>query len=340
MKTNMLPDIIITIFVTCIVIGLCGNLAVLVIRISKQRVRTQRTIHSYLVCHVATADTLYFATLIFDLHTKFNENKWLLGPNACKFYEILQSLSLNTTILFLTIMSYERYLGTCLPLTHRWSYKKVHIIVITTWVYVLSSLIPHFLAVGLQSVTGLCYDYDYTPPQFIKGYIIFLLITNCLIPAVLIITCHRLIIYRVNKHSKSMSDTKFQKGNISTLQEQKCNNNTRRWFPIKNQDLSIIKSNNDCRTKIQGKRQQSKKLINMLVVMTLCFVMLFLPMQFFFVWFVFASHRMSEKEGRVMKFISSLIYFQGCINFIVYIQSHGQNLSQRSEEYFQKPIKK
>lgn len=93
MKTVMLPDniIIITILVTCIVIGLCGNLAVLVIRISKQRLRTQRTIHSYLVCHLATADTLYSATLIFDLHTKFNENKWVLGPNACKFSEILQS---------------------------------------------------------------------------------------------------------------------------------------------------------------------------------------------------------------------------------------------------------
>ena len=306
----MLPEniIIVTILVTCIIIGLCGNLVVLAIRISKQRVRTQRTAHSYLVCHLATADTLYSATLIFDLHTKFHENKWLFGPNACKFYKILQSASLNTTILFLTIMSYERYLGTCLPLTHRWSYKKVHIIVIATWVYVLSSLIPHFLAVGVQSGTGLCYDYDYTPPQFIKGYIIFLLITNYLIPAVFITTCHILIIHRVNKH-KCMRDTKFRKDNIFTLKA-KWYNNTTCCFPIKNQNLPIIKrSNNDCKT-IQAKRQQSKKLINMLVVMTLCFVMLFLPMQLFFIWFVFASHRMSGIEGRVMKFISSLITFK------------------------------
>lgn len=201
----MLPEniIIIAILVTCIIIGLCGNLVVLAIRISKQR-RPQRTAHSYLVCHLATADTLYSVTLIFDLHKTIHGNKWMLGPNVCKLYKILQSAGLNTTIIFLTIMSYERYLGTCLPLTHRWSYRKVHIIVTATWVYVLSSLIPHFLAVGVESGTGLCYDCNYTPPEFIKGYIIFLLITNYLIPAVLIITCHRLIIQRINKHNKCM----------------------------------------------------------------------------------------------------------------------------------------
>ena len=314
----MLPEniIIIAILVTCIIIGLCGNLVVLAIRISKQR-RPQRTAHSYLVCHLATADTLYSVTLIFDLHKMIHGNKWMLGPNVCKLYKILQSASLNTTIIFLTIMSYERYLGTCLPLTHRWSYRKVHIIVTATWVYVLSSLIPHFLAVGVESGTGLCYDCNYTPPEFIKGYIVFLLITNYLIPAVLIITCHRLIIQRINKHNKCMRDTKFRKGNTSTLKEKKWYN-TSCCFPVKNQDLSIINSNDDCSTTIQANHQQSKKLINMLVVMTLCFVMLFLPMQFFFISFVFASHRMRETEGRVMNFISSLIYFQGCINFIVY----------------------
>lgn len=119
-----------------VIVGLSGNLLIVIVRVYKQLQRRKTTAYAFLVCQLAIADTIFAFTLIFNLKTKLHNDIWTFGKGLCKSVNVLQSVSLSTTVLFLTVMSYERYLGISKPLTHRWSIKKALVIVIVIWLYI------------------------------------------------------------------------------------------------------------------------------------------------------------------------------------------------------------
>ncbi|XP_065661559.1 dopamine receptor 4 [Hydra vulgaris] len=203
MTTTIGKWIIIVACTVSVVVGLAGNFLIILIRIVNQIKRKNITAYTYLVCQLGVADFLFAFTLVFDIPVFLKNNHWEFGLGLCKFVKMLQSTSLTTTIGFLMLMAYERYLGISNPLGHRWSIKKTTFLSIGIWVYIILTMVPYFLALSISD--NECYDVNYSSPNFQKGHILFLFATNYVLPLLFIIFFHTLIVKRLNVHIKKMA---------------------------------------------------------------------------------------------------------------------------------------
>uniref|UniRef100_T2MD45 p2Y purinoceptor 6 n=1 Tax=Hydra vulgaris TaxID=6087 RepID=T2MD45_HYDVU len=203
MATTIGKWIIIVACTVSVVVGLAGNFLIILIRIVDPIKRKNITAYTYLVCQLGVADFLFAFTLAFEIPVLLKNDHWEFGLGLCKFVRTLQSTSLTTTIGFLMLMAYERYLGISNPLGHRWSIKKTTFLAIGIWIYIIVTMIPYFLALSISH--NECYDVDYSLPNFSKGYTLFLFATNYVLPLLFIIFFHTLIVKRLNVHIKKMA---------------------------------------------------------------------------------------------------------------------------------------
>lgn len=103
---------IILYLVVCIV-GLFGNSLVIyvVLRFSKMQTVTNRYI-----LNLALADECFLIGIPFLLTTMYL-NEWIFGPILCKLYMISTSITQFTSSIFLLIMSADRFIAVCHPIS-------------------------------------------------------------------------------------------------------------------------------------------------------------------------------------------------------------------------------
>lgn len=103
---------IILYLVVCI-IGTFGNSLVIyvVLRFSKMQTVTNRYI-----LNLAIADECFLIGIPFLLTTMYL-NEWVFGPFLCKLYMISTSITQFTSSLFLLIMSADRFIAVCHPIS-------------------------------------------------------------------------------------------------------------------------------------------------------------------------------------------------------------------------------
>lgn len=103
---------IILYLVVCIV-GLFGNSLVIyvVMRFSKMQTVTNRYI-----LNLAMADQCFLIGIPFLLTTMYL-NEWIFGPILCKLYMISTSITQFTSSIFLLIMSADRFIAVCHPIS-------------------------------------------------------------------------------------------------------------------------------------------------------------------------------------------------------------------------------
>jgi allatostatin C receptor len=103
---------IILYLVVCIV-GLFGNSLVIyvVMRFSKMQTVTNRYI-----LNLACADQCFLIGIPFLLTTMYL-NEWIFGPILCKLYMISTSITQFTSSIFLLIMSADRFIAVCHPIS-------------------------------------------------------------------------------------------------------------------------------------------------------------------------------------------------------------------------------
>ncbi|XP_066939400.1 somatostatin receptor type 2-like [Macrobrachium rosenbergii] len=98
--------------ITCIA-GLCGNTLVIyvVTRFSKMQ-----TVTNLYILNLAIADELFVIGIPFLMTTSMLGH-WPFGSIMCKLYMITTSLNQFTSSLFLTVMSADRYIAVCHPIS-------------------------------------------------------------------------------------------------------------------------------------------------------------------------------------------------------------------------------
>ena len=103
---------IILYLVVCI-IGTFGNSLVIyvVLRFSKMQTVTNRYI-----LNLAIADECFLIGIPFLLTTMYM-NEWMFGPFLCKLYMISTSITQFTSSIFLLIMSADRFIAVCHPIS-------------------------------------------------------------------------------------------------------------------------------------------------------------------------------------------------------------------------------
>uniref|UniRef100_H2YCB6 G-protein coupled receptors family 1 profile domain-containing protein n=1 Tax=Ciona savignyi TaxID=51511 RepID=H2YCB6_CIOSA len=195
-------------------VGLIGNLMVIFVILVLREYKKSVT-HWY-VLQLAIADSLFLLTLPFKMVEDIHGN-WIYSEWMCKGKETLLFLNYYASILFLVVMSIDRYIAVCH--TFSTSLQKLRrpavsvLITAVTWLIALLMCIPIMLYSFKVGQKGSCicrYACHYwTRPRGWTVFNMFNFVVMFLIPFWVMVACYGLIIHRSScrgrKHS-SRSD--------------------------------------------------------------------------------------------------------------------------------------
>ncbi|KAM9324184.1 P2Y purinoceptor 4 [Gastrophryne carolinensis] len=180
---------------TVTLLGLPLNLTAIWIFFAKMRPWSSTTVYMF---NLALSDTLYLLSLPTLVYYYAAHNNWPFGEVSCKIVRFLFYTNLYCSILFLTCISIQRYIGVCHPLVslHRMRSRQAHIFCCIVWVAVSACLIPSlmFVTISQRGNDTLCHDT--TRPEEFKEYVEYSASIMCLlfgIPCLVIAICYGLM---------------------------------------------------------------------------------------------------------------------------------------------------
>uniref|UniRef100_A0A8C6TWM6 Pyrimidinergic receptor P2Y6 n=1 Tax=Neogobius melanostomus TaxID=47308 RepID=A0A8C6TWM6_9GOBI len=166
-KQILLPAVYSFVFV----LGLPLNAAVIQ-KIWRKRPNLSR--NNIYTLNLAIADLLYVMSLPLLIYNYGSHDYWPFGEFTCKLVRFQFYSNLHGSMLFLTCISVQRYLGICHPfvLWHKRGGRKLAWRVCgVVWLVVALLCAPtfHFAATGIQRNRTVCYDLS-TPKLSVKYY--------------------------------------------------------------------------------------------------------------------------------------------------------------------------
>ncbi|XP_044754324.1 somatostatin receptor type 2-like isoform X2 [Coccinella septempunctata] len=137
---TMIQWIQIFIFAVVCIVGLVGNTLVIyvVVRFSKMQ-----TVTNMYIVNLAIADECFLIGIPFLLVTMINRG-WIFGKFACKAYMISTSINQFTSSLLLSIMSGDRYIAVCHPISStRWRTPTISgTVSVLAWTFSILLMLP------------------------------------------------------------------------------------------------------------------------------------------------------------------------------------------------------
>ncbi|XP_072900402.1 P2Y purinoceptor 3 [Hemitrygon akajei] len=180
-------------YTVVLVLGMMLNLTMVVHIWLSRKVLTKNTIY---MLNLAIADILYVCSLPLLIYNYIHMDYWPFGEIACKAVRFLFYANLHGSILFLTCISLQRYIGICYPLS-LWHKKRGPRFAWTVcglvWVLVLAECAPtwRFATTGIQRNRTVCYDLS--SPEFSRHYFpygITLSVVGFAIPFIGLLACY------------------------------------------------------------------------------------------------------------------------------------------------------
>ncbi|XP_064103211.1 somatostatin receptor type 2-like [Macrobrachium nipponense] len=180
-------------------VGLCGNSLVIyvVTRFSKMQ-----TVTNLYILNLAIADELFVIGIPFLMITSVL-GYWTFGSIMCKLYMITTSLNQFTSSLFLTIMSADRYIAVCHPISSpKFRTPMISKLVsLTAWTTSALMIVPIFMYSNTLEVNDLINCNIFWPDGFgVSGQFVFTLYSFILafgIPLVLIFIFYILVLQKL-----------------------------------------------------------------------------------------------------------------------------------------------
>ncbi|XP_071518885.1 somatostatin receptor type 5-like [Panulirus ornatus] len=194
-------------------VGLSGNTLVIyvVTRFSKMQ-----TVTNLYIFNLAVADELFVIGIPFLMITSAL-GYWAFGSIMCKLYMITTSLNQFTSSLFLTIMSADRYIAVCHPVSSpKFRTPMISKLVsLTAWTTSALMIVPVFMYSNTLEVNDLVNCNIFWPDGFgVSGQFVFTLYSFILafgIPLILIFIFYSLVLHKlktVGPKSKSKEKKK------------------------------------------------------------------------------------------------------------------------------------
>ncbi|XP_035241789.1 P2Y purinoceptor 6 isoform X2 [Anguilla anguilla] len=188
-KRYLLPAVYAAVFL----IGLPLNCTVILRILRSGKALTRNTIY---MLNLAVADFLYVCSLPLLIYNYASHDYWPFGEQACKLVRFQFYSNLHGSIMFLTCISFHRYLGICHPLAtwhktggRRFAWKVCGVV----WVVVFCLCAPtfSFAATGIQRNRTVCYDLS--KPSLSESYFPYGMALTCLgflLPFLAIVACY------------------------------------------------------------------------------------------------------------------------------------------------------
>ncbi|XP_029923787.1 P2Y purinoceptor 3 [Myripristis murdjan] len=188
-KRILLPAVYSFVFL----LGLPLNAAV-ILKIWKARPNLSR--NNIYMLNLATADFLYVMSLPLLIYNYASHDYWPFGELACKLVRFQFYSNLHGSILFLTCISIQRYVGICHPLAtwHKQGGRRLAWCICGgVWLVVVALCAPtfHFASTGIQRNRTVCYDLS--RPEHSLDYYPYGMALTCLgflLPFMGVVVCY------------------------------------------------------------------------------------------------------------------------------------------------------
>lgn len=188
--------------------SLLGNGLILVLLLKYEKVKT---VTNMFILNLVSSDLLFAASLPF--WAVYHRSEWIFGDTMCKLMTVIYYLGFYSCILFLTLMSVDRYLAVVHVVsaarTRRIGYATMASLIV--WGISFLSTLPKFFIYGTRkdaSVGMVCaetgYDNEHIKTWKMVGYC-QQLVMFFLIPLIIILYCYLLIVaklFRTRMHDK------------------------------------------------------------------------------------------------------------------------------------------
>ncbi|XP_051882470.1 P2Y purinoceptor 8-like [Pristis pectinata] len=204
-----------TIYLVVIIVGLPGNGTSFVLLCFHTHPKTPLVIF---MINLAITDLLLAFFLPFQIAYHLNHSNWIFGKNHCTFVTTLFYANMYCSILTMTCISIERYLGVVHPIWYRAVWKKKHAMItcLVIWAVLLIVLLPFeysdltFDVQELKITT--CFDVlkrNMLPDQNAWGLFLFsLFVLLFLIPFTITVVCYVLVILKLSQNSHTVERKK------------------------------------------------------------------------------------------------------------------------------------
>ncbi|KAH7701477.1 Protein OCTR-1 a, partial [Aphelenchoides avenae] len=169
---------------TLMLVIVFGNLMVIVVLSSDQKLRLQR--HNWLIVSLAVADLLV-GLLVMPLTMTYEIiGAWALGNILCELWLAMDVLFVTASILHICVISLDRYWTVTRPLTYpaRRTALKIWLMIGAAWVFSLLISLPPLLGWRPQRKPGEC------EVSNDLGYVLYSALGSFYIPVIVLITAY------------------------------------------------------------------------------------------------------------------------------------------------------
>ena len=126
-------------FVAAFIISICGN--TLCAYIISSRIR-MKSVTNLFILNLAIGDLIYTFSIPFDLAIIENDQKWIFHPYFCNILSPIQTISMSSSLLTLTILSLARYRAIVHPLERQVEETAAKYIILFIWVFSALTVLP------------------------------------------------------------------------------------------------------------------------------------------------------------------------------------------------------
>ncbi|XP_075775439.1 P2Y purinoceptor 1-like [Pelodiscus sinensis] len=149
------------------------------------------------------------ATPIVNCSVYYNLQKLVIYSSQifCQFKRIFFNINVYGSIYFLTVISFDRYIGAVHPISSLrwWDKDKATFCTIAIWIFIFIESIPDFyytFADGKGNNTVACLEYIGEPLHLIVPFAVSRVVFGFLIPATVIFTCYMLTLKALRQLKK------------------------------------------------------------------------------------------------------------------------------------------
>ncbi|XP_078024489.1 P2Y purinoceptor 1-like [Epinephelus lanceolatus] len=181
--------ILLVIFTFALPVGILGNIAAIINYSFK---KASSTSHLFLF-NLALCDSAWILTLPFTLYFTFQRPHLSDIQIFCQFKRISFNINIYGSILFLTLISFDRYVGTVHPISSLrwWDVGKAKLCSVCAWIALVLTSIPDlFVTFAIQRPENVtvCMDHIMGPFIYVKTITIIRTVIGFLLPfAVLLV---------------------------------------------------------------------------------------------------------------------------------------------------------
>ncbi|XP_068685801.1 QRFP-like peptide receptor [Montipora foliosa] len=264
-------------------ISVVGNTLVCIVVARRRRMRT---VTNMFVLNLAVSDLAITCICIpFDIPVQENNYKWLYGSFACKLIYPLQTAAMFASIFTLTAVSINRFWAIVYPLRTQMTKLHASYVIVAIWVLCFTLTTPYAFVLRLDEATMECIEY-WPGINYRKAYTASLFVLQYLLPLVVITLAY------LNIGTELRYCSNVKNGSVANAVLQKAH------------------------------RDEARKVVRMLIVVTLLFAICVLPNNVMWLWLDFGNGADYAHFWATVAFTNIILFANSAANPIAYTICH------------------